>query len=143
MGVIISVLAFLPLVVFIFTNKDLSGKQKGILGSIATAALLISGIAGADFNPPSVEQYTKQTQEVQDLMGGVNHVFWTKSGKSYHLYSDCSYINSDRTSEKFEGTVKNITDLCDRCANKAKKAKGLLAPDAEPATVPAQAEPVQ
>jgi hypothetical protein len=131
LGVIISVIAFLPLVVLIFTNKDLSGKQKGIVGSIAVVALLISGITGVDLNPPSIEQYTEQTKEVETLMGGVNHVYWTKSGKSYHLFQDCSYINSDKTTEIFEGTVakarelKNISDLCDRCENRVKKEKGL------------------
>jgi hypothetical protein len=131
LGLIISIIAFLPLVILIFTNKNLSGKQKGLVGSIAVVALLIAGITGVDFNPPSVEQYTEQTQEVESLNNGVNHVFWTKSGKSYHLYQDCSYINTARTDEIFEGTVakarelKNITDLCDRCANRAKKEKGI------------------
>ena len=32
LGMIISVLAFLPMVILIFTNKNLSGKQKGVLG---------------------------------------------------------------------------------------------------------------
>ncbi len=130
LGVIIAFIAFLPLVILIFTNKDLQGKQKGILGGIAVAALLIAGITGVDFNPPSQEQYAEQTAEVEKLTGK-NLVYWTKSGKSYHLYSSCSYINTSRTNELFEGTVadarklKNITDLCDRCANQAAKEKGL------------------
>ena len=127
LGLIIAIIAFLPLVILIFTNKNMSGKQKGILGSIAVAALVIAGITGTDFNPPSQEEYAKQTEEVKSLNNGNNHVYWTKSGKSYHLYQDCSYINTSRTDEIFEGTVanarelKNITDLCDRCANRAKK----------------------
>jgi hypothetical protein len=81
---------------------------------------------GVDFNPPSQEQYAEQTAQVESLTGA-NSVFWTKSGTSYHLYSDCSYINTARTSEIFQGTVaqarelKNITDLCDRCAARAEK----------------------
>jgi hypothetical protein len=131
LGVIISVIAFLPLVILIFTDKNLDKKQKSIVGVIAVIALLISGITGVDFNNPSVEKYAQQTEQVKSLNNGLNHVFWTKSGKSYHLYSDCSYINTNRTSEIFEGTVaqarelKNITDLCDRCANRATKEKGL------------------
>lgn len=127
LGLIISVIAFLPLVVLILNNKNLSGKQKGILGAIAGVALVIAGLTGTDFNPPSQEQYAEQTKQVEILNNGVNNVYWTKSGKSYHLYQDCSYINTDRTNEIFEGTVakarelKNITDLCDRCANRAKK----------------------
>lgn len=136
LGVIISIIAFLPLVILIFTNKDLTGKQKGLVGTIAVIALLIAGVTGVDFNPPSQEQYLEQTQQVEALMDGVNHVYWTKSGKVYHLYPDCSYINTDRTDEIFEGTVakarelKNITNLCSRCEQKALKAK-------EEATLPA------
>jgi len=131
LGLIISIIAFLPLVILIFTNKNLSGKQKGIVGSIAVVALLIAGVLGIDFNPPSQEQYIEQTQQVESLNNGMNLVYWTKSGTSYHLYQDCSYINTDRTDEIFEGTVaqarelKNITDLCDRCQNRAEKEKGL------------------
>ncbi|MBN2863520.1 MAG: hypothetical protein JXN62_10185 [Bacteroidales bacterium] len=126
LGVIISIIAFLPLVILIFANKDLSGKQKGLVGTIAIVALLIAGVAGVDFNPPSQEQYLEQTQKVESLTDGVNHVYWTKSGTVYHLYPDCSYINTDRTDEIFEGTVsqarelKNITDLCSRCEERAK-----------------------
>ena len=139
LGAIIAVIAFLPLVILIFTNKDLSGKQKGLVGTIAVIALLIAGITGVDLNPPSQEQYAEQTKEVQDLMNGTNHVYWTKSGKSYHLYQDCSYINSVRTNEIFEGTVaqarelKNISDLCDRCQGRAEKAKGPENTPPEPA----------
>ena len=130
LGVIISIIAFLPLVVLIFTNKDLNGKQKGILGSVAVVAMLIASIVGIDFNPASIEQYTKQTQEVEGLMG-TNKVFWTASGQSYHLFEDCSYINSDRTKAIFDGTVakarelKNITDICDRCKRRVEKEKAL------------------
>jgi hypothetical protein len=130
LGLIIGIIAFLPLVILIFTNKNMSGKQKGIVGSIAVIALLIAGITGIDFNPPSQEQYQEQTEQVKSLNNGVNLVYWTKSGRSYHLYQDCSYINSDRTDEIFEGTVaqarelKNITDICDRCENRAKKEQG-------------------
>lgn len=131
LGVIIGMIAFLPLVILIFTNKNMKGNQKAILGSVAVIALLIAGVTGVDFNPPSVEQYAEQTAEVESLNNGVNKVYWTKSGTSYHLFSDCSYINSDRTTEIFEGAVakarelKNITDLCDRCEKRATKEKGL------------------
>lgn len=139
LGAIISVIAFLPLVILIFTNKDLKGKQKGIVGAIAVIALLIAGATGIDFNPPSQEQYAQQTAQVESL-SGANHVFWTKSGTKYHLYSDCYHINTNKTDEIFSGTVaqarelKNITELCNTCENRIKKEKDL------PAETPPAAE---
>ncbi len=134
LGLIIGIIAFLPLVILIFTNKNMNGKQKGLVGAVAVVALLIAGVTGIDFNPPSQEQYQEQTKQVESLNNGMNHVYWTKSGKSYHLYQDCSYINTDRTDEIFEGTVaqarelKNITDLCDRCQRRAEKEKNIVNP---------------
>jgi hypothetical protein len=127
LGVIMTVLAFLPLVILIFTNKDMDGKQKGIVGTIAVVAMLLAGLGSADFNPPSIEQYTQQIEEVQSLNFGRDFVYWTRTGTRYHLFSDCSHISSARTDEIFEGGVadareiKNITELCQRCRNKALK----------------------
>lgn len=143
LGAIIGVLAFLPLVILIFTNKDLQGKQKGLVGGIAVVALLIAGITGIDFNPPSQEEYAAQTAQIEDLTGA-NHVFWTKSGTKYHIYSDCYHINTNKTEEIFEGTVaqarelKNITELCATCEARAKKEKAAALPDAAPADKPAE-----
>ena len=120
LGLIISVLAFLPLVILIFTNKDMKGKEKGIVGAVAVVALLIASYVGLDLNPASVEQYTQQIQEVEEL-SGQNSVYWTKFGTRYHLYSDCQHINTDKTDEILEGTVqqarelKNIAELCGTC----------------------------
>ena len=143
LGVIISVIAFLPLVILIFTNKDLDGKSKGILGGIAALFLVIAGLASADFNPPSVEEYTEQTNRVEWLKDN-NEVFWTKSGTVYHLYDDCSHINSNRTDEIFSGTVakarelKNITNLCKTCEKRAIKERGLNEADYKPAATPVE-----
>jgi hypothetical protein len=137
LGAIIAVIAFLPLVILIFTNRDLKGKQKGILGAVAVVALLIAGVTGIDFNPPSQEQYAAQTAAVESLTGA-NHVFWTKSGTHYHIYSDCPYINTKKTNEIFEGTVaqarelKNITELCSYCEKRAAKEKVLPAETTPP-----------
>jgi len=143
LGAIIAVIAFLPLVILIFTNKDLKGKQKGLVGAIAVVALLIAGVTGIDFNPPSQEQYATQTAQVESLTGA-NHVFWTKSGTHYHLYSDCYRINSKRTDEIFEGTVaqarelKNITALCSTCEDRVKKEKSVPAETNPPAAAPTE-----
>ena len=126
LGAIMGVLAFLPLVILIFTNKDLSAKTKGIAGSIAVVAMLVAGISGVDFNPPSVEQYTeeinKQTSVLKD-MNVPDNVHWTSAGNKYHIYEDCYHIaNRDN---KTTGTVKQsfeqrgISELCKTCEKRA------------------------
>lgn len=131
LGLIIAVIAFLPLIVVVLTSKKIDGKQKGILAGVAGVALVIAGVIGTDFNPPSIEQYTEETNRVEWLNNGVDNVYWTKSGKVYHIYSDCSYINTDRTDEIFEGTVaqsheaNKITNLCSRCESRAVKENNL------------------
>ncbi len=123
LGLIMSVLAFLPLIILILMNKDMDKQQKGIVGGVAVVALLIAGYFGIDFNPPSIEEYTEQTQEVVSLTGQ-DYVYWTRSGTRYHLYEDCYHINKDVTTEIYQGTVaearalKNITELCKTCKDR-------------------------
>jgi len=111
LGVIIAAVAFLPLIILIFLNKDMDGKQKGIAGAIAIVLLLLAGFAGADFNPPSTELYSEKTTQVEQLTGQ-DLVYWTKYGTKYHLYDDCPAINKDKTTEIFEGTVGTAFAEC-------------------------------
>lgn len=136
LGAIMSALAFLPLLIMVLTNKNMSGKQKGIIGAIVGVALLAAVGTGIDANAPSVEQYTEETRRIEDLTGS-NEVFWTKYGKKYHIYDGCQHINGDDTEQINAGTVaeayegKNISELCKTCANKAEKEKGSLLDGAE------------
>ena len=132
LGLILSIIAFLPLIILIFVNKDMDGKQKGIVGVIAIVALVAAGATGLSLNPPSAEQYAEQTSVVESLTGQ-NEVYWTAHGTKYHLYDDCQHINTSATEQIFSGTVaearelKNISELCLTCEGKAKAAK----PDAD------------
>ena len=59
LGAIITVIAFLPLVVLIFMDKDMDPKNKKIAGGIGVVLAAVAAFTGIDFNPPSVEQYTQ------------------------------------------------------------------------------------
>src|SRR6476620_3432820 len=59
LGAIITVIAFLPLIVLIFMDKDMDPKNKKIAGGVGVALAALATFVGIDFNPPSVEQYTK------------------------------------------------------------------------------------
>ncbi|MGK0363157.1 MAG: hypothetical protein ACI85O_000201 [Saprospiraceae bacterium] len=126
LGAIMGVLAFLPLAIMIFMNKDIDGKTKGIAGTIAVLALAAAGITGADFNPPSVEKYTKEISEQTDALKELNvtdDVYWTESGNKYHVFEDCHHIKNK--SNKSNGTIKQsweqkgISELCKTCRKKA------------------------
>ncbi|MEG2931665.1 MAG: hypothetical protein RR825_07745, partial [Ruthenibacterium sp.] len=56
MGVIVCVIAFVPFVILLLTNKNLDKKTKTIASVVAVIALLIGGVSSYDFNPVSVEQ---------------------------------------------------------------------------------------
>jgi len=59
LGAIITVIAFLPLLVLIFMDKDMDPKNKKIAGGVGAVLALAATLIGVSWNPPSVEQYTK------------------------------------------------------------------------------------
>ncbi|MBT2187209.1 hypothetical protein [Sphingobium nicotianae] len=59
LGAIVTLIAFLPLIVLIFMDKDTDPKNKKIAGGIGIALAAIATLFGISFNPPSVEQYTQ------------------------------------------------------------------------------------
>ena len=59
LGAIITVIAFLPLLVLIFLDKDMDPKNKKIAGGVGAALAIIATVVGIDFKPPSTEQYTQ------------------------------------------------------------------------------------
>ena len=63
LGAIITVLAFLPLIVLIFMDKDMDPKNKKIAGGVGVALAALATFIGIDFNPPSVEQYTQDMNQ--------------------------------------------------------------------------------
>ena len=59
LGAIITLIAFLPLIVLIFMDKDMDPKNKKIAGGVGAALAVVATLIGVSWNPPSVEQYTK------------------------------------------------------------------------------------
>ena len=60
LGAIITLIAFLPLLAMIFLDKDMDPKTKKVAGGIgAVLALVATFVFGADYSPPSTEQYTQ------------------------------------------------------------------------------------
>ena len=114
MGLIASVICFLPLIILLLANKDLDGKTKKIATVVAVIALIIASLFSIDFDPVSAEDLAEAQQTV-----GNGSVYWTQFGKSYHLDPNCHTLM--RSSKVYQGTIEeafeaNRTDPCDFCA---------------------------
>lgn len=59
LGAIMTVLAFLPLLVLIFMDKNMDPQNKKLAGGIGAVLAVIATIMGVNFNPASIEQYTE------------------------------------------------------------------------------------
>jgi hypothetical protein len=59
LGAIITLIAFLPLIVLIFMDKDMDPKNKKIAGGIGAVLAVAATLIGVSWNPPSVENYTR------------------------------------------------------------------------------------
>lgn len=59
LGAIITVIAFLPLLVLIFMDKDMDPKNKKIAGGVGVVLAGLATMIGVSWKPPSVEQYTQ------------------------------------------------------------------------------------
>ena len=117
LGTLLSVLAFLPIIIFVLINKDLDKKDKTIVTAVAAVALLIAGISSYDFNPVSSEDLERAQKEVIAEVG-VDKVYWAPTGKKYHVDPDCPAFSQSET--VYEGTVadayeRGLTDPCRRC----------------------------
>jgi hypothetical protein len=66
LGAIITLIAFLPLIVLIFMDKDMDPKNKKIAGGVGAVLAVVATLIGVSWNPPSVEQYTKDMNTCAD-----------------------------------------------------------------------------
>ena len=115
MGVIMACICFIPLIILLLKNDKLNKKTKTIVTIIAAVALLIAGVASADFNPVSAEQKAEAESSITD------DVYWTTFGHKYHMDLDCQAIVNSNT--VYQGTVTEAiesgrTALCSFCAKR-------------------------
>lgn len=107
LGAIIAVVAFLPLIIMIFLNKDMDGRQKTIAGAVGIVLAVIATIVGVDTTPPSVEQYTADQSTVIQLLGS-DEVTWVDGGRVYHV---CDQVPDIQTGSEIRyGTTADAVE---------------------------------
>jgi hypothetical protein len=71
LGAIVTVIAFLPLIVLIFMDQDMDPKNKKIAGGLGAALAVVAALIGVSWHPPSVEQYTQDMNKcAAEIRGG-------------------------------------------------------------------------
>lgn len=103
LGAFIPIIAFLPIIVLIFLNKDMDKTQKGVAGAVGIVVALVAAVIGVDFDPSSVEEYTADRQAVVQLLGEDN-VYWAGGGEVYHVCGDVPDLSD---SEVSSGTTED------------------------------------
>ncbi len=118
LGVIISVIAFVPFIIIALTDKNSDKKTKIIATVVAVVALAIAGLTSYTWNPVSSEQL----QAAQNALGDTT-VYWTVHGNTvhkYHIDSDCYSLKNAVDDTIYSGTVdtafeQKATALCKNC----------------------------
>lgn len=117
LGAILSVLAFLPMLIIVLLDKD-ADKQMKTIGSIAAAVALVIGLGSSiDYHPVSAEDLAQTEQAAIEL--GDGNVYWTPFGHVYHLNPNCqAIINSTEITvgTASEAYAAGRTRACKFCA---------------------------
>lgn len=114
LGAIIAIIAFVPLIVVIYLNKDMDSKQKNLAGAVGIVVAVVAVFVGIDFKPLSQEQAAVESQVVTELTGE-DRVWWTPSGGVMHLcegvsdLADSEQIIDGTTAEAFAAGKDGIT----------------------------------
>jgi hypothetical protein len=66
LGAIITLIAFLPLVLLILNDKNMDPKSKKVAGGIGAVLAVVATLIGVSYQPPSVEQYTQDMNTCAD-----------------------------------------------------------------------------
>lgn len=122
LGVIITALAFIPVIIIILCSKNIDKKTKTVGTIVAVIAMAIAGVGSYDFNPVSQEQ-------LQETYGNSDvDVYWVATGEKYHTHSDCQHLKSSTQDEIVVGSIGQAeeagkTELCKTCYKRDLKEK--------------------
>ncbi|MBR1989501.1 MAG: hypothetical protein IJ987_03435 [Firmicutes bacterium] len=116
LGLIMTLICFVPLIIMLLLNKDLEKGTKKLVTVVAVIMLVVCGVFSIDWNPASAEDLA--AAEGAAVSAGADTVYWTTFGKSFHYDQDCHSLSRSKT--LYEGNIAdafaaNRHDPCDHC----------------------------
>ena len=119
LGVIMACICFIPLIILLLKNDKLDKKMKTVVTAIAALALVITGLASADYHPVDADDKLDAQTAFADT-----DVYWTQFGHVYHLDPDKCYHIANR--EGYHGSITEAiesgkTRICSNCEANALK----------------------
>ena len=114
LGVIASIIAFLPLIIILLKNKDLDARTKKIVTVVAAIALVAAAGFSIDYDPVSQEELDQAVAEMAtaSYAGPAGAVLSPGPGLPYLLNSSIVYQGS--IEEAFEANRHDPCDFCRR-----------------------------
>jgi len=106
LGSIIAVIAFLPILIFLLSDKNLDKKAKTWVSLLAALLLAGSVLLGIDFNPISLEDLQQMEVNSVESEFGEGIVQWSKNSKVYHTWDNCPALKRIKEENKREDVVK-------------------------------------
>src|SRR5690606_19242369 len=117
LGAIIAIVAFVPLIILVFLNKDMDKGQKTTAGIVGIVLAALAVFIGIDFNPASVEKYTADQSTVIQLLGQ-DEVTCVAGGSVCHVCDQAadiqtgSAIHTRTTAQAVEARKERLTLKC-------------------------------
>ncbi len=123
---------FIPIGIFlILKTKNLNPKVRSILLGAFAALFIAATAVSVDYKQPSKEEVAQlqAEAEAEAAAAGIDLVYWTKFGKSYHFDENCSALKRSNPENLVTGSLDdafgaNRWDPCDYCAG-GREAKAL------------------
>lgn len=121
LGAIVSVIAFLPILIFLLSDKKLDKKAKTWVSILAAVLLLLVTGLSADWNPISLEDLEQMQVNAEESDFGSGNVKWSVNSKVYHTWEECGALHRIFDNNLREGTVKDAFEagkarMCKYCA---------------------------
>ena len=130
LGALMAVLAFLPILIVIYSDKNMDKKAKTWMSILATILALVVLGSSIDWNPISLEDLQQMEVNAETSDFGAGNVQWSKNSKVYHTWKDCAALHRIYDSNLRSGTAKDAFEdgkarMCKYCAAHFNITKGV------------------